>query len=129
MVLACSLPLLSSAAFGQHLISFGIKGGVPLTDAFSYNSALIADALYRPSNLTTDARIILPNTLLHSSSDIRSGEFPILGKYHFSHLPLIRQYVECLPLVSSRLHPTSTRPNSWSASRSKPRRMTKLPDL
>jgi len=41
--LVCSLFLLAPALFGQHLISFGIKGGIPLTDAFSDYSVLIGD--------------------------------------------------------------------------------------
>ena len=141
-VLACSLPLLSSAAFGQHLISFGIQGGVPLTDAFSnvttagpmpltgvithsYSSSknyvvgiaaelrlplgfsVEADALYRPLNLTIDTHYVIPNTLINSSQDIRSGEFPILGKCHFLHLPLVRPYAEAGPIFRAVAAPGS----------------------
>jgi len=127
LLLACSLPLLMSTAFAQHLISFGVKGGVPLTDAFVNNTttgvdvvtqtfsssknfvagltlelklplgfSVEADALYRPLNLTTTTHV-LPNTFFTSSQDIHSGEFPILAKYHFLHLPLVSPYVEAGP--------------------------------
>jgi len=37
--------LFTSAGYGQHLISFGIKGGVPMTDAFSDHTLMGVDTL------------------------------------------------------------------------------------
>jgi hypothetical protein len=119
---------LATLAYGQHLLSFGIKGGVPLTDAFADSSpvevdvivhsfsasknyvigpmaelnlplgfSVEADALYRPLNLTIDSRVLpLPNN--HFSTDLNSWEFPILGKYHFLHTPVVKPYVEAGPI-------------------------------
>jgi hypothetical protein len=123
-LLSCSGP----AAFAQGFLSFGIKGGVPLTDAFSdyrpmevdvivhsFSSSrnyvigpaaelklplgfsVEADALYRPLNLTVD-RQTLPQPVVHSVNDINSWEFPILGKYHFLHTPIVKPYVEAGPV-------------------------------
>jgi len=125
IVLACSL---TTAFAAEHIFSFGIKAGVPLTDAYSDVTArgvdtithtfsaskkyvigptielslplglsVEADALYRPLNLTTDG-LVAPQTLLHSSTDINSWEFPILGKYHFLHTPIVKPYVEAGPI-------------------------------
>jgi Outer membrane protein beta-barrel domain len=41
----CALSLLAPACFGQHLLSFGIKGGVPTTDAFSDHTATSVDVI------------------------------------------------------------------------------------
>jgi outer membrane protein with beta-barrel domain len=124
ILLACSL---TTAFAAEHLFSFGIKGGVPLTDAFSdsttmgvdvlthtfsnsknyaigptvelslpFGFAVEADALYRLLNLTTDITVV-PQPLAHYSTNISSWEFPILGKYHFLHTPIIKPYVEAGP--------------------------------
>ena len=63
--------LFCPAAFGEHLLSVGLKGGFPLTDSLSdsasknyligpmaelnlpFGLAVEADALYRPLTLTT----------------------------------------------------------------------------
>ena len=128
MFLISSLSLLAPASFAQHLISFGITGGVPLTDAFSdtttmgvdtithsfsssknyvvgpmaelrlpFGFAVEADALYRPLNLTVNTTVI-PSLSGHSSNNISSWEFPILGKYHYLHVPLVSPYVEAGPV-------------------------------
>ena len=120
--------LFTSPSYGQHLISFGVKGGVPLSDAFSdhtttsvdlithsfsnsknYVAGLMlelklpfgfsaeADALYRPLNLTVDNRVV-PSFTSHLSEDVHSAEFPIVGKYHFLHAPLVSPYIEAGPI-------------------------------
>src|ERR1700676_885462 len=125
ILLACSL---STAFAAEHIFSFGIKGGVPLTDAFSdhttsgvdvithtfsnsknyvigptaelslpFGFSVEADALYRSLNLTTNTTVA-PQALVHLSTDISSWEFPILGKYHFLHTPIVKPYVEAGPL-------------------------------
>ena len=119
---------LAALAQAQHLLSFGIKGGVPLTDAFADSSpiqvdvifhsfsasknyvigpmaelnlplglSVEADALYRPLNLTIDNRT-LPLSNNHFSTDLNAWEFPILGKYHFLHTPVVKPYVEAGPV-------------------------------
>jgi len=125
ILLACSL---TTAFAAEHILSVGIKGGVPLTDAFTdhtangidtiahtfsdskeyvigptvelslpFGFAVEADALYRPLNLAT-ASAVIPQSLTHSSTNINSWEFPILGKYHFLHTPVIKPYVEAGPI-------------------------------
>ena len=126
--LLSSVSVFTSACFGQHLVSFGVKAGVPVTDAFSdhastavdvithsfsssknYTAGLMlelrlplgfsveADALYRPLNLTVDTRV-LPTLTSHLSNDVSSAEFPILGKYHFLHAPVVSPYIEAGPI-------------------------------
>jgi len=118
----------TTAFAAEHIFSFGIKGGVPLTDAFTdattrgvdvithtfsntknyvigptvelslpFGFAVEADALYRPLNLTTDITVV-PQPLAHYSPNINSWEFPILGKYHFLHTPIVKPYVEAGPI-------------------------------
>jgi hypothetical protein len=125
ILLACSF----TTAFGaEHIFSFGIKGGVPLTDAFTdsttmgvdvlthtfsnsknyvigptaelslpFGFSVEADALYRPLNLITNTTVV-PQQLVHLSTDISSWEFPILGKYHFLHTPIVKPYMEAGPI-------------------------------
>ena len=112
----------------EHFLSIGIKGGVPLTDAFSdhtamgvdtithtfsdskeyvigptveltlpFGFAVEADALYRPLSLATDNTVV-PQPLSHFSTNVNSWEFPILGKYHFLHTPVVKPYVEAGPI-------------------------------
>jgi hypothetical protein len=148
ILLACSF---TTAFAAEHIFSFGIKGGVPLTDAFTdtttrgvdmithtfsdaknyvigptvelslpFGFAVEADALYRPLNLTTDITVVdrrspfgaepqrplnlttditvVPQPLAHYSPNINSWEFPILGKYHFLHTPIVKPYVEAGPI-------------------------------
>ncbi len=116
ILLACSL---TTAFAAERIFSVGIKGGVPLTDAFAdhtfngvdtlthsfsdsknyaigptvelslpFGFAVEADALYRPLNLATDATLA-PRPATHFSTNINAWEFPILGKYHFLHTPVI----------------------------------------
>jgi len=120
--------LFTSACYGQHLLSFGVKGGVPVSDAFSDRTAMgvdvithpfshsknyaaglmlelrlplgfsvEADALYRPLNLTVDTRVF-PSFTSRLSDDVHSAEFPILGKYHFLHAPVVSPYIEAGPI-------------------------------
>ena len=125
--LAACLALFCSSAFGQQFF-IGLKGGIPLTDAFADRTthsvdvishafsnsknyvigpvvelglplgfSVEADALYRPLNLTTDVTVV-PRPATRSAIDIHSWEFPILAKYHFLHVPLVRPYVEAGPI-------------------------------
>jgi len=118
---------LTTAFAAEHIFSFGIKGGAPLTDAFTdettmgvdlithtfsdtknyvigpmielslpFGFAVEADALYRPLNLITDITAV-PQPLARYSTNINSWEFPILGKYHFLHTPVVKPYVEAGP--------------------------------
>jgi hypothetical protein len=125
--LAACLAFFCTSAFGQQFF-IGVKSGIPLSDAFSDFTAhgvdvithafsdtknyvigpvvelglplgfsVEADALYRPLNLTTDITVV-PRPATRSVVDIGSWEFPILGKYHFLHVPLVRPYVEAGPV-------------------------------
>jgi len=125
ILLACTL---TSAFAAEHIFSFGIKGGVPLTDAFSdtttmgvdifthsfsdsknyvigptvelslpFGFSVEADGLFRPLNLAIDTTVV-PQTFVHYSANISSWEFPILGKYHFLHTPIVKPYVEAGPI-------------------------------
>ena len=107
---------------------FGAKGGIPLTDAFAdfkamgvdtdvrsfsdskdfvigpfvelglpFGFSVEADAFYRPLNLTVDQTTI-PLGTFRTSTDITSWEFPILAKYHFGHLPIVKPYVGAGPI-------------------------------
>ena len=112
-------------------ISFGIRGGVPLIDAYSAitetsGSSFVkhfsaskeyqigamlelhlplglgveADALYHPLNLTQQIYIAPPAVNagnFQSSITVNSWEFPILGKFHFLPLPLVKPYIEAGP--------------------------------
>ena len=124
-LLACSL---ASGYSAERIFSLGIKGGVPLTDAFSdhtssgvdtvtrtfsdsknyvigpsielnlpFGFSAEADALYRPLNLGIDLTVV-PQPLRRSVTDINAWEFPILGKYHFLHTPILKPYVEAGPI-------------------------------
>ena len=115
LILLISVAFLPSLGFSQRLLSFGVKGGVPLTDASSgavsknyvigamvdlklpLGFAIEADALYRPLNLTT-AAYGFGSSVARSFGDISSGEFPILAKYHFLHTPIVKPYAEAGPI-------------------------------
>lgn len=121
--------VVSGVAYGQHLLSIGIKGGVPATDPISETTfngvdtivhafsdaknyvigplvqlnlplgfAVEADALYRPLNLTTDTRVLPLTAFTRISEDIHSMEFPILLKYHFLPVPVVKPYAEAGPI-------------------------------
>src|SRR5260370_39956842 len=107
-----ALALLPSVGFSQRLLFFGVKGGVPVTDASSGSvsknyviGAMVelklplgfgieADALYKPLNLTVAAYGFGPYSVARAFGDIGSAEFPILAKYHFLHTPLVKPYAE-----------------------------------
>src|SRR5713226_3919477 len=110
LLLLTSLAFLPSLGFSQRLISFGVKGGVPLTDALSQSRsknyvigpmvelklplgfAIEADALYRPLNLT------ILSIFAANVDNVGSVEFPILAKYHFLHTPVVKPYAEAGPI-------------------------------
>jgi|SRR5579863_9690995 len=113
----------STLCFSQRPASFGIKAGVPITDAFTTRSlfgetdysaskryvagamvelrlpfhlAIEADGLYRPVNLTThlaDSRFGIDRTF---SDDFKTWEFPVLAKYRFASTAFT-PYVEAGP--------------------------------
>ncbi|HLG97523.1 MAG TPA: hypothetical protein VKX49_14515 [Bryobacteraceae bacterium] len=121
------LILSAAAANAQHL-SIGIKSGVPLTDAFSDQTAHGVDTIVRtfsssknfviglvvelglPLGFAVEAdalyrpldltidNTVLPNVTTRSVTDIASWEFPILGKYYFFHTPGLHPYVEAGPI-------------------------------
>ncbi len=124
-IFAVSVFLLTSIVCAQP-ISFGVRGGVPFAGAFSdvtttsgssfvrtfsdSNEFVIGpmvelhlplglsvegDALYHPLNLTQE--INNGTALFHNATNVNSWEFPVLGKYRFLHLPLIKPYVEAGP--------------------------------
>ncbi len=116
---------LSSAAIAQP-IGFGLKGGVPVTDAFSDRTITGVDSRTRffsdskgfivgpmlelrlpfGVGVEVDAlyrrtnlsseTTILPSRVTSNSTDERSWEFPILAKYRF-YSGLVRPYVEAGP--------------------------------
>jgi len=127
-ILFFCVTMLGTLAFAQRPLSVGLKGGVPVTDAFSDTTthgvdtltrafsdsknfvigpmvelnlplglSIEADALYRPLNLTT-VNTVLPRPAITFVNDINAWEFPILGKYHFLHLPLVKPYAEAGPI-------------------------------
>jgi hypothetical protein len=58
--------------------------------------AIEADALYRPVNLTTDTQVTPTGPIFHTSRDVYTWEFPIVGKYRLP-LPVVKPYVEAGP--------------------------------
>ncbi|HLH37583.1 MAG TPA: outer membrane beta-barrel protein [Bryobacteraceae bacterium] len=118
--------LFSAACLLAQPVSVGIRGGVPLTDAYNavtetsgtgfirdFSSskeyqigamaelhlplglAIEADALYHPLDLTTQS--VNAAGAFQSSMTVSSWEFPILGKFHFLPVPLVKPYVEAGP--------------------------------
>src|SRR5579871_3248738 len=57
-----------------------------------------ADALYRPLTLTTETRVLPMNVSRRSSVNFSSMEFPILGKAHFLHTPIVKPFVAAGPI-------------------------------
>jgi hypothetical protein len=115
-----------STAWSQH-ISVGLKAGIPLTGGLSdfhqfevdvtthdysdskqyifgpmievrlpLSLAIEIDALYRPVNLTTDTQVI-PGPLAHTSQNLTTWEFPVLGKFRLPLAPIVKPYVEAGP--------------------------------
>jgi hypothetical protein len=125
-VLAVSLLLVCQTAFAQ-LFSVGVRGGVPFTGAFAdvtttssgsefvreysasdeylvgpmielhlpFGLAVEADALYHPLDLSQ--QINNGTGTFSNSTLINSWEFPIVAKYHFLPLPLVKPFVEAGP--------------------------------
>jgi opacity protein-like surface antigen len=122
---AISIFFLTQVAFAQPF-SFGIRGGVPFTGAFSdltTTSGIEFDRLYSGSNeylIGPMVELHLPfgfsveaDALYHpldltqeinngtstftSSTRINSWEFPILAKYHFLPFPIVKPYIEAGP--------------------------------
>jgi hypothetical protein len=56
-----------------------------------------ADGLYRPLNLTTETQIVPQTTVFRTSQNVTSWEFPILGKFRFPVVPIVRPYVDAGP--------------------------------
>jgi hypothetical protein len=56
-----------------------------------------ADGLYRPLNLTTENQVVPLPTIVRTSKNISSWEFPILGKFRFPVVPLVRPYIDAGP--------------------------------
>ena len=125
LIFVLSTSLLGSVASAEPL-SFGIRGGVPLTGAFSdvtTTSGSEFDRLYSGSNkylIGPMVELHLPfgfsveaDALYHpldltqeinngtstftSSTRINSWEFPILAKYHFLPFPIVKPYLEAGP--------------------------------
>jgi hypothetical protein len=109
-----------SVAMAQP-ISFGVRGGVPLTGAFansigvdvstasgSHNYlvgpmvevhlplgfSVEADGLYHPLTLS---QTIVTASPFHNSYNFQSWEFPILAKYRFLHTPVVKPLIEAGP--------------------------------
>lgn len=128
LLLPTALFFLASSSYGQHLISAGVKGGIPLSDAFSDRSSNGVDIITHSfsssknyvAGLMLELRLplglsvegdalyrplnltvenrVVPNVTNRLSEDVHSAEFPILGKYHFLHTPFISPYVEAGPI-------------------------------
>lgn len=125
VLLACSLGAGFSA---EHILSFGVKGGVPFTDIVQDKTFTSVDVvthvfsnsknyaigpmveLNLPFGFSVEAdalyrplnlttdTTVIPRPLTHISEDIHSAEFPILGKYRFLHTPVLKPYVEAGPI-------------------------------
>jgi hypothetical protein len=117
--------LCSSAVFAQRF-SIGVKGGVPITGAFSNTTTTGVDVVTRtfsesnqyiigptvelhlPLGLSVEAdglyhplnfameNRVIPLGTFRSVTNISSWEFPILGKYR-SPIPLVKPFVELGP--------------------------------
>jgi opacity protein-like surface antigen len=124
--LAILIFLLTPLAFAQP-ISVGIRGGVPLTGAFSDVSMPSSASEFVRQYSGSDEYLIGPMVELHlplgfsveadalyhpldltqeidngtatfrNSTTINSWEFPILAKYHFLPFPIVKPYVEAGP--------------------------------
>jgi hypothetical protein len=113
------LPILflSTTCFAQFPLSFGLKGGVPLTENFRdtetidtyfstntdyvlgpmvelrlpFHLAVEADALFRPLQAIESVETGR-NIFASSNVDSHSWEFPIVAKYRFN-LPIVKPFV------------------------------------
>jgi opacity protein-like surface antigen len=115
------LLLFSAAALSAQPIGFGIKGGLPMNDFLDaasnqnfrfdtttnryiigatvelrlpFGLGIELDALYRHFGYSSFGQI--PGTIITASTQTSSGawEFPLVGKYKFKGVPLLRPYVE-----------------------------------
>ena len=141
---AVSLILFCGLSYGQH-ISFGVKSGVPLTDAFSDQTTHSIDTITHsfsdsknfvigpviefglPLGFAVEADAlyrplnlttdltIVPSHITHNSTDITSWEFPILGKYYFFHTPGLHPYVEAGPIFRAVGHEAPYLSNAGAA--------------
>jgi hypothetical protein len=142
ILLACSL---TTAFAAEHILSFGIKGGVPLTDVLSDRSFTSVDVVTRvfsdsknyvigptvelnlPFGLSVEAdalyrplnltteTTVFPRPLTRISEDIHSAEFPVLAKYRFLHAPLVKPYVAAGPIFRYIAAPASYLSNAGFA--------------
>ena len=62
-----------------------------------FGLSIEADGLYRPLNLTTETQIAPQTTVLRTSKNVSSWEFPILGKVRVPVLPLVKPYIGAGP--------------------------------
>jgi opacity protein-like surface antigen len=116
------LLLLSTTALLAQPIGFGIKGGLPMTDFLDAASSqnfrfdtttnryiigpmlelrlpfglgIEVDALYRHFGYSSFTSISgITTTVTDARTSANAWEFPLLGKYKFKGIPLIRPYVE-----------------------------------
>ncbi|HEX6897315.1 MAG TPA: hypothetical protein VF146_18675 [Bryobacteraceae bacterium] len=139
------LLVLSAGLLGAQHLSVGIKGGVPLTDAFSDHTAHGVDTLVRtfsdsknfvigpavelglPFGFAVEAdalyrplnltidSTVFPTSVIRSATDITSWEFPILGKYYFFHTPGLHPYVEAGPVFRAVGHEAPYLSNAGAA--------------
>jgi hypothetical protein len=59
-----------------------------------------ADGLYRPVNSSMNLQVVFPatpGTVFHYSENVATWEFPVLGKYRLSWLPILKPFVEAGP--------------------------------
>jgi hypothetical protein len=119
--------LLAGASFGQTFF-VGAKSGIPLTDAFSNETAMGVDTTTHAYSQSKNyvigpaAEVGLPLGFsvevdalyrplnlavdftglvlgtVHTSTEFQSWEFPILGKYHFVRTAVVSPYVEAGPI-------------------------------
>ncbi|MGA2134211.1 MAG: porin family protein [Bryobacteraceae bacterium] len=118
--------LLLAPAASAQLVSVGVRGGVPFTGGFSsitdvpppdfdrsYSGSkeyivgamvelhlplgfsVEADALYHPLNLSS--QVSTGTAVYTDSTTYNSFEFPVVAKYRFLHLPLVKPFVEAGP--------------------------------
>jgi len=114
--------LLSTAALTAQPIGFGIKGGLPMTDFLDaarnqnfrfdtttnryiigpsvelrlpFGLGIEFDILYRHFGYSSFSSTSgITNTITDARTSGSAWEFPLVGKYKFKGLPLLRPYVE-----------------------------------
>jgi opacity protein-like surface antigen len=116
------LLLLSAAALAAQPFGFGIKGGLPMTDFLDaasnqtfkfdtttnryiigpmvelrlpYGLGVEFNVLYRHFGYTSFSSISgITNTITDARTSSNAWEFPLVAKYKFKGVPLVRPYVE-----------------------------------